>query len=153
MTSRAGTSSPAGWSSAKAARPSGVAGGHEGDVGGVAVEHDRFVPSQVPLAAGRWRSWPTDGERIACPALLDRDGAAAAPPARPAQQIVGARADGGQRWPQIADEKNGPGSGSRPISSWSTTASTRPRPVPPRSSGTSSAGPAQLEPSSPTTRR
>ena len=99
--------------------------------------------TQRPPRAGGPGAHPLD--RVVVAELLERDGArwscrtrgrAAGGRARAASAAVVAQTD---------DDRNGPGSVTRPISSSTTTASTSPRPSPPDDSGTSSAG----HPSSP----
>ena len=95
----------------------------------MAVEHDRLGARRGPTSSPRRRAVAAIAvERIAVPALLDGDrgahatrrpgrGAASASPRRVATSVAA-----------TDDDSHGPGSGSRPISSASTTTSSMPRP-------------------------
>ena len=113
-----------------------AAGHHDDPVRRVPVDHDRLLAAHDPLGRLAARPRPHGLQGLAVALLPQRHGAAAArrTPGRPAARVApSARA---ARVAATADEKNGPGSGMRPICSSTTHISSRPTPLPPYSSGT-----------------
>ena len=140
VTSHAGTTSPPGASTRNVPMPCSVRATTKRPVRGVAVDDDRLLSGQPPAAALAHRTSSHAGHRIAGAGLFERDRAARR--AGRERCRVGRRARGAcaASVANTADEKYGPGNGTRPISSITTTMSTRPRPRPPFASGTSNAG-------------
>jgi hypothetical protein len=134
--SRDGTSSP------RAARQVGAhallaAGHHDGPVGAVAVDHDRLLPLTTHsgrLAAG---PGPHRAQRVAVPLLPQGHRAPAGAGGQVPSSSVAPRARAA-RVAAMAEEKNGPGNGMRPICSATMHISSSP--VPPRRTPRAPAG-------------
>ena len=116
----------------------GVARHHVGEVGGVAVEHQRLRARRGPTSRRAGERWPRSrrGDRGGRPPRAPRwratDPSASRGERRRRRRTASPRAS-----PATDDDSHGPGSGSRPISSASTTTSSIPSPAPPCASGTS----------------
>ena len=138
VTSRLGTASVLGGSlDEEGLQALTCARGHEHPVGRQAVGHHRLHAVELVPRAAPGGAYVHAFDRVAVTGFVERDG--------PALRAGRERLRAGRSRPRaraasvarIADEKNGPGNSARPISSCTTTASTRPSPRPPADSGTS----------------
>ena len=115
--------------------PSSPRADHDRPVGGVTVEHERLVPAQHPVRPPAAGAGADGGERVAVTHLVERDG----PPLcsrRPGP--AGGRRPRGRRAARVAitaEEKKGPGRGTRPICSSTMQVSSSPAPAPPCARG------------------
>ena len=141
--SSVGTASPRGRLEQERAEPLLGAGDDEHPVGGVPVEHDRLLTREHPVGALA----PGPGAHAVDGSPWPCSSSATVPRIAPDASCASRSASPSRRAASVAntaDEKNGPGSGSRPISSSTTTMSTSPRPRPPCVLGHEQAGPAEL---------
>ena len=132
-----GTGSPWGASIRNVPMPSWVRAGTSTQSARGPVEDDRLEAVQPPLATLALGPGPHPVDRIAVAQLVDRDGAPGGPGGQRAELVVEAEPsgrEGGRTRPRTGTAR---GSGTRPISSSTTTRSTSPMPRPPCSSGTS----------------